>query len=285
VLFFDEIDSIGQSRGGGDENGGIANTGGSDSSSRRILAELLIQLTNLAKSDRCDDDALMEDDDGEGSKHGGYDSNSEDEDDVYRGSMDSSSISFATKVKVIVVAATNRPEDIDPALLRRFAIRLQVGLPGKRDRRKIINKHLSEIDNTLSKIQYAELALVTEGWSGSDLESLTREAAMAPIRECLRSAALVKRRAKKREQSGGDESSQENAGKAKDADECARNLLLKGFQDLRPVNFHDFENAVSFLLGNEQPTSSVANQLPPHQLQHRRQSYDTSSDSDSDNSS
>ena len=283
MLFFDEIDSIGQSRGGADENGGNTNAGGSDGSSRRILAELLIQLTNLAKSDRGDDDALVENNDGEGNKNEGYYSNSEDEDDVYRGNMDSPGISSAAKVKVIVVAATNRPEDIDPALLRRFAIRLEVGLPAKRDRRKIIHKHLSEIDNTLSKIQYAELALVTEGWSGSDLESLTREAAMAPIRECLRSAALVKRREKKQEQRGGDESSQENAGKAKDADECARNLLLKGFQNLRPVNFHDFENAVSFLLGNDQP--SLANQLLTHQLHHRRESYDTSSDSDSDGSS
>lgn len=278
VLFFDEIDALGQSR-GGEENSGLASSGGADGSSRRILAELLIQLTNLTKSDRSDDAAVMEEHDGAHSKEEVYDSGS-DEDEDYRGSLDSPNTICATKIKVIVVAATNRPEDCDPALVRRFAIRLQVGLPAKRDRWKIINKHLLGIENTLSKAQLDDIAIATEGWSGSDLESLTREAAMAPVRECLRSAARAKRRAKKLKQSGGDESSQKNASKAKDGDEVARILLLKGFQNIRAVSFHDFDDAISFLLGNEQP--NVANQSLLQRLQHRNHAYDSSSDSNSE---
>jgi SpoVK/Ycf46/Vps4 family AAA+-type ATPase len=274
VLFFDEIDAIGQLRGGGDENGGLASSGGSDGSSRRILAELLIQMTNIIKSDRCNDYLSAEDNDRNSFKQGGYDSCG-DEDEM----MDSRST--LCPVKVIIVAATNRIEDCDPALLRRFSIRLHVSLPTKRDRMKIINKHLSDIDNSLSKIQLEEIGHATEGWSGSDLESLTREAAMAPIRECLRFAARAKRQTKKQEQRGGDESSQENIAKTKDADEVARCLLLKGFQNIRDVCFQDFEDAVSFLLGtNEHPR--VATQSVIQQLQHRRQMYDSSSDSGSD---
>jgi SpoVK/Ycf46/Vps4 family AAA+-type ATPase len=179
---------------------------------------------------------------------------------------------------VIVVAATNRPDDCDPALIRRFSIQLRVGLPAKRDRSKIIRKHLSGIDDNISKSQLEEIALATDGWSGSELESLTREAAMAPIRECLRSAARVKRQAKKQEQKGGDESSQENTGKVKDGDEVARTLLLDGFQNMRQVNFRDFEDAVAFILGNEQ--LGVTNQPQIHQVQNWRQSYDSDSDSD-----
>ncbi|ACI64120.1 predicted protein, partial [Thalassiosira pseudonana CCMP1335] len=101
------------------------------------------------------------------------------------------------KPRVIVVAATNRPEDCDPALLRRFACRVLVGLPSRKDRKKIIKRLLSDVKNDLTPSQLDELALATEGWSGSDLESMTREAVMAPVRETLCAAAIQKRKASK----------------------------------------------------------------------------------------
>ena len=83
----------------------------------------------------------------------------------------------APKPRIIVIAATNRPEDCDPALLRRFSVRVLVDTPSRRDRKRIVSRLLSNIDHSLTARQMDEIAVATDGWSGSDLESLTREAA------------------------------------------------------------------------------------------------------------
>ena len=113
--------------------------------------------------------------------------------------------------------------DCDPALLRRFAVRVLVGLPSHRDRRKIIRRLLRDVQHGIVRRQMDQLAAMTEGWSGSDIESVTREAAMAPVRECLRAAAVRKR------SSSGIE-----------AHSAARESLLNSFRNLRPVSFQDF---------------------------------------------
>jgi SpoVK/Ycf46/Vps4 family AAA+-type ATPase len=163
---------------------------------------------------------------------------------------DTAEYDFPPRPRIIVVAATNRPEDCDPALLRRFSIRVLVGLPSQRDRKKILYRLLEGIENTLTPSQLKELAIVTEGWSGSDLESVTREAAMAPIRECLRAAAMLKMKVRnKRKYGQSQEQSCEFSGNM-DANEMARDKLLHGFTKLRPVEMNDFEEAITFWVGD-----------------------------------
>lgn len=221
VIFFDEIDALGCARATADGNSNSQDGDGS----RRILAELLIQLTNLSnseqsKSSREQDDEVSDD-----------------------GSMPES-LSLA---RVLVVAATNRISDCDPALIRRFAIQIHVGLPKSRDRRKILKKYLLDFQHTLSKGDLEDLTAATEGWSGSDLESLAREAAMTPIRECLKAAAAARRKSRRLEQQGGTDPSEE-AAKTEDSFEVAKQEILERIQSLRPVTIEDFQSALDFLL-------------------------------------
>jgi SpoVK/Ycf46/Vps4 family AAA+-type ATPase len=154
-------------------------------------------------------------------------------------------------------------------LIRRFAIQIHVGLPSARDRRRIFQKFLRDFEHNITKADLRELAIATEGWSGSDLESLTREAAMAPIRECLKLAAQIKRKARQMEQHGGVASAQDT-NKAQDAFQVAKNVLMKEFQSLRPVTAVDFQAAMEFLLCS---TTSADGHTHTGE-------YDSSSDSD-----
>ena len=87
---------------------------------------------------------------------------------------------------IIVLAATNRLDILDPALLRpgRFDRLLELRLPEAVDRLAILRVHTR--DKPLTKdVDVAELARKTEGFSGADLENLCREAGLGAIREFL----------------------------------------------------------------------------------------------------
>jgi len=86
---------------------------------------------------------------------------------------------------VIVVAATNRPDIVDPALIRsgRFDRLVYAGVPTKSGREAILRIHTKEMP--LLNVDLTELADITEGYVGSDLESLCRESAMLAMREDL----------------------------------------------------------------------------------------------------
>lgn len=83
---------------------------------------------------------------------------------------------------VLVIGATNRPKEIDEAARRRFVKRLYVPLPDKEGRTTIIRKLLQE-EADLGEEDVDKIARETEGYSGSDLFNLCREAAMEPVRE------------------------------------------------------------------------------------------------------
>ncbi len=85
---------------------------------------------------------------------------------------------------VVVIAATNRPDIVDPALLRpgRFDRLIYVKPPDKEARKKIFEVHLR--GKPLAKdVSIDELATKTEGYVGADIAALVREAVMAAIRE------------------------------------------------------------------------------------------------------
>jgi len=87
---------------------------------------------------------------------------------------------------VVVVASTNRPELVDPALLRpgRLDRLLYVTAPDLKARERIIMVHTKNMP-LAENVSITHLAQVTEGYSGADLENLCREAGMQAIRELL----------------------------------------------------------------------------------------------------
>jgi len=114
--------------------------------------------------------------------------------------------------RILVLGATNRPNDIDSAILRRMPKRFAVGLPALDQRLKILYLVLKDT-KLCDDFPMVMLAEKTEGFSGSDIKELCRNAAMLPMREMLRNV--------------GD-----------DEQELAR-LHSEGF-NLRPLIFEDF---------------------------------------------
>ncbi len=84
---------------------------------------------------------------------------------------------------VILLAATNRPSDIDEAARRRFTKRLYVPLPDGEGRLAIVRGMLRSV--SITDDERAQLVADTELFSGADLKTLCHEAAMGPIREAM----------------------------------------------------------------------------------------------------
>ncbi|XP_041740373.2 spastin isoform X2 [Coregonus clupeaformis] len=85
--------------------------------------------------------------------------------------------------RVLVMGATNRPQELDEAVLRRFAKRVYVALPTEETRLKLVKNLLGKHGNPLAQKELSQLARMTEGYSGSDLTSLAKDASLGPIRE------------------------------------------------------------------------------------------------------
>ncbi|KAM6916403.1 spastin-like isoform 2-T2 [Xenentodon cancila] len=85
--------------------------------------------------------------------------------------------------RVLVMGATNRPQELDEAVLRRFTKRIYVTLPDEKTRLTLLQNLLGKHGNPLSTNELSCLAKATAGYSGSDLTSLAKDAALGPIRE------------------------------------------------------------------------------------------------------
>jgi transitional endoplasmic reticulum ATPase len=85
---------------------------------------------------------------------------------------------------VMVIGATNRPDMIDPALIRsgRFDRLVMIGEPGLEGREQILRIHTGDMPLS-PDVSLRELAEITDGYVGSDLESIAREAAIEALRE------------------------------------------------------------------------------------------------------
>ncbi|KAK1357931.1 AAA domain-containing protein [Heracleum sosnowskyi] len=134
--------------------------------------------------------------------------------------------------RVLVLAVTNRPFDLDEAVIRRLPRRLMVDLPDAPNRAKILKVILAKEDLS-ADIDLDSVANMTDGYSGSDLKNLCVTAAHRPIRELL-----------------GKEKKEQSAAQA----EGKPTPALSSSADIRPLNMDDFKKA------HEQVCASVSSE-------------------------
>ena len=99
---------------------------------------------------------------------------------------------FDPKVGVILMAATNRPEILDPALLRpgRFDRQILVDRPDKKGREEILKVHLRDI-KVVKNLDVEQLANMTPGMVGADLANLVNEAALLAVRRKKKKVSMA----------------------------------------------------------------------------------------------
>ena len=88
-----------------------------------------------------------------------------------------------TNAKLLVIAATNRPMDLDEALLRRLPKRVYCGPLDEDGRFEFIKKVINRVETQLSDEDIRDIAKRTNDYSNSDLMEMCREAAYQPVRE------------------------------------------------------------------------------------------------------
>ena len=137
IIFIDEIDAVGRSRGAG--------LGGGNDEREQTLNQLLVEMDG-----------------------------------------------FETNEGIILIAATNRPDVLDPALLRpgRFDRQVTVGNPDVTGREKILLVHMRNVP-TSTDVNPKVIARGTPGFSGADLANLVNEAALLAARRGKRAVAMV----------------------------------------------------------------------------------------------
>ncbi|KAL4239526.1 Fidgetin-like protein 1 [Mactra antiquata] len=91
--------------------------------------------------------------------------------------------STSSEDRLLVIGATNRPQEIDEAARRRFVKRLYIPLPEYPARRTIITNLLKQQSYELNEDQLNKICDNTDGFSGADMATLCREAALGPIRD------------------------------------------------------------------------------------------------------
>lgn len=123
--------------------------------------------------------------------------------------------------RVLVLAATNRPMDLDDAVIRRMPRRILVPLPDVPNREKILKVILKD-ENLDPGLDIADVAQQTDGYSGSDLKNLCIAAAYCPVRDLLDS----------------ERAAASQAGDSKPASDAHT-------PSLRPITKKDFEAAMS----------------------------------------
>lgn len=106
---------------------------------------------------------------------------------------------------------------------------------------------------------------------------MTREAVMAPVRECLRAAAILKKKAGRAKHHISAESSQADDSQKEEEDvhSSTRESLLNSFRNLRPVSSKDFGDGIAFFLGEQQENMAFSDLS-------RHAHYDSSSSSSED---
>ncbi|XP_013596582.1 PREDICTED: uncharacterized protein LOC106304733 [Brassica oleracea var. oleracea] len=133
--------------------------------------------------------------------------------------------------RILVLAATNRPFDLDEAIIRRFERRIMVGLPSVESREKILRTLLSK--EKTENLDFHELAQMTDGYSGSDLKNFCTTAAYRPVRELIKHECLKDQERKKREEAEKSSSEEGTEAKEEASEERVITLRALSMEDMR----------------------------------------------------
>jgi vacuolar protein-sorting-associated protein 4 len=90
----------------------------------------------------------------------------------------------ANQTGVLVLGATNVPWELDPAMRRRFDKRIYIALPEAKARAIMFKLNVGDTPSSLTDEQYLHLGEAAEGYSGSDVAIVVKEALMEPLRKC-----------------------------------------------------------------------------------------------------
>ena len=121
-------------------------------------------------------------------------------------------VGSSADAKVLIIGATNRPFDLDPAVVRRLPKRVYVGPFNEVEKKGFIKTIIQQNECTITDSQFEQIAKMCTNYSNSDLKELCREAAYEPLRELT-----------------GDK--------------------LKGVTKLRAIKYEDFEKALKKVRG------------------------------------
>ena len=121
-------------------------------------------------------------------------------------------VGSSEETRVLIIGATNRPFDLDPAVIRRLPKRVYVGPFNDEEKKGFIKKIITQNKCNITDEEYMKIAKMCNNYSNSDLKELCREAAYEPLRELNTSN-------------------------------------LKKVSELRPITFDDFNKAVRKVRG------------------------------------
>ncbi|XP_050384848.1 uncharacterized protein LOC126801516 isoform X2 [Argentina anserina] len=152
--------------------------------------------------------------------------------------------------RILVLAATNRPFDLDEAIIRRFERRVMVGLPSVENREKILKTLLAK--EKVENLDFKELATMTEGYSGSDLKNLCVTAAYRPVRELIQQERLKDQEKKKKA---------EAAKSAEDASDSKEEKKEEHVITLRSLIMEDMKQAKNQVAASFAAEGSVMSEL------------------------
>ncbi|KAJ6868270.1 hypothetical protein NC651_033358 [Populus alba x Populus x berolinensis] len=152
--------------------------------------------------------------------------------------------------RILVLAATNRPFDLDEAIIRRFERRIMVGLPSIESRERILKTLMSK--EKTEDLDFKELATMTEGYTGSDLKNLCVTAAYRPVRELLQQERVKDKEKKQKAEEG---TSSEDAADTKEEGKEESVIIL------RPLNMDDMRQAKNQVASSFATEGTVMNEL------------------------
>lgn len=101
-------------------------------------------------------------------------------------------VSTGAEDRLLIVGATNRPQELDEAARRRFTKRLYIPLPEGKARKQIIQNLMMKGKSALSDDCICQVVKKTEGFSGADMSTLCKEAALGSVRAVIRARGGAK---------------------------------------------------------------------------------------------
>jgi SpoVK/Ycf46/Vps4 family AAA+-type ATPase len=153
-----------------------------------------------------------------------------------------------SSLRVVVIASTNRPFDLDEAVLRRLPRRIMVDLPDLHSRKEILSVSLA--NNRVSPdVNLTKLAEKLEGYTGSDIKEICREAVVrvAHERASLLEGKLPLPASSSSSFPSTTTSPSSNSNSVDEEDDNANENLFDMNLPLRPVSLSDFEAAMKKL--------------------------------------